>query len=515
MLAICLLAALGQTPQDSARSTSAVDELVKRLDSLERRNIQLEQQVSDLQSESGERWLTEERASEIRTIVADVVADADSRMSLQSDAMTAGWNDGFFLASPDGRFLLKLGGMLQTRFIYSYIPNDGRSGTNLFLDSDKNVSGFDLGQSELWFSGHVFSPDVTFGSRIQVANTNSVYLLDQNANVSGGSSSGALQVLEAWVRLALDDAWSIRAGQFRMAYSREFLVQEQYYTAVDRSVIDYHLGMGFTQGVELEYADAESRFRCSINDGAQDFTGGGLVSFAGGLDPLGKPWNYDGGALSFAARYEVKPWGGWDQFKSFTSPIGDESGLLLGVGAHWQQAQPYLYPNVDPPTDGLNYNTWMAVTVDATYMMGGASLFGSFYYNSIDSETAILNNSIGLSSDPTADLGTVGMYGAVVQGAYYFDTDVEGFARFEWGNYTVGQVPSAPAQWGQVLTPSNWLGIVTVGANWYIDGQDAKITTDLGYALTNVDPVWQTYPAGWRASGMNEFVFRTKFQLMF
>ncbi len=497
----------------TASNDDGVGALLERLDALERRNSQLEQQVSDLQSASGEKWLTEERATEIRSIVTDVMADADARTSLQSDQMTAGWNDGFFLSSADGRFGLKIGGMLQTRFIWSYIPNNGRPGVGS-LDNKSNRSGFDLGQTEIWMYGHAFSPDITFGIKMQASNENSIYLLDQNSNVVGGSSGGTLQILDAWVKFALDDAWSVKAGQFKVPYSRETLVQQQYYMAVDRSVIDYHMGLGYSQGAELEYVDPEWRMRFAVNDGSTDYLASNIIGIAGGVDTLGKPWYYTG-QPAFAGRFEWKPLGAWKQFESFTSPIGDERGLLVGFGWHYQQQTPYLYPNPDPSSDGLNQDTWMSVTADISYMLGGASLFLSGYYNNINANTAIANSSVGISSDPTADLGTCEFYGVVAQGAYYFDTDVEGFARFEWGDYSIGQVPNVPAVWGQYLSNPTPLAILTVGANWYIDGQDIKWTTDLGYAFEEVDPVWQTYQAGWRASGRNELVFRTKFQLMF
>ena len=60
--------------------------------------------------------MTEQRSAEIRGIVQDVLADADTRTSLQSSGAMAGYNNGFFLASPDGNFSLKVGGQVQIRW---------------------------------------------------------------------------------------------------------------------------------------------------------------------------------------------------------------------------------------------------------------------------------------------------------------------------------------------------------------------------------------------------------------
>jgi hypothetical protein len=59
------------------------------------------------------------------------------------------------------------------------------------------------------------------------------------------------------------------------------------------------------------------------------------------------------------------------------------------------------------------------------------------------------------------------------------------------------------------------LNLLTAGVNWYIDGQDLKWTTDLGWAITEVHPWFADINAGWRPSGSDEIVFRTQLQLMF
>jgi len=73
----------------------------------------LKKEIAELKAANGDKWLTEQRETEIRAIVQDVLADADTRTSLQAAQATAGWNKGFFLASPDGNFKLNVGGQLQ------------------------------------------------------------------------------------------------------------------------------------------------------------------------------------------------------------------------------------------------------------------------------------------------------------------------------------------------------------------------------------------------------------------
>ena len=94
--------------------------------------------------------------------------------------------------------------------------------------------------------------------------------------------------------------------------------------------------------------------------------------------------------------------------------------------------------------------------------------------------------------------------GFVVQGAYYFTKDWEGFARYEWSDT-------------DTLEPSD-IQILTVGATKYFSGYNVKWTTDVGYGI---DPVPFGVPiTNWRSdSGGNgnngQIVIRSQLQLAF
>ncbi|MFM7809648.1 MAG: hypothetical protein ACKPEA_17240, partial [Planctomycetota bacterium] len=150
--------------------------MLQRIDSLERKNQALETQVTELKAIEGEKWLSQERADQIRGIVADVLADSEQRASLRQDAMTAGWNDGFFLASPDGRFKLSVSGLIQPRFMWSHVrisqvnvAAQTQSTPYYIPDPIEDRFGFDSNYNELVFKGHVFSPSVEYMVRTNVA----------------------------------------------------------------------------------------------------------------------------------------------------------------------------------------------------------------------------------------------------------------------------------------------------------------------------------------------------------
>ncbi|MCZ6542464.1 MAG: hypothetical protein O6768_02245, partial [Planctomycetota bacterium] len=121
-------------------------------------NQQLRARLADLESrlaavEKGDNWLTEQRANEVRGLVRDVLADADTRASLLAQGMTAGYDNGAVIASADGNWLLRTNILMQQRFII----NSQSAATGAATDEDR--WGFETTRARLTFSGNVVSPD--------------------------------------------------------------------------------------------------------------------------------------------------------------------------------------------------------------------------------------------------------------------------------------------------------------------------------------------------------------------
>ena len=89
---------------------------------------ELRAEIASLKAQNGENWLTEQRAAEIKGLVQDVLADADTRASLQGGGSTAGYDNGFFIASSDGNFRLNINGGASIRWSLSnrdFVDNSG------------------------------------------------------------------------------------------------------------------------------------------------------------------------------------------------------------------------------------------------------------------------------------------------------------------------------------------------------------------------------------------------------
>ena len=102
--------------------TTSIDSLRAELNELRSQNDALAARVDAQDSE----WLNEERAGEVRSLVQDVLADSQSRTSLQDSGMMAGYKagKGFYLSNQDGSFSLMMSGQLQTRWVMN--NNSGR-----------------------------------------------------------------------------------------------------------------------------------------------------------------------------------------------------------------------------------------------------------------------------------------------------------------------------------------------------------------------------------------------------
>jgi hypothetical protein len=510
LLTPLMLAALGIAGIARADEPSAppVGELIKRIEALEASNKALSGEVETLRASNGASWLSEERAAEIRALVSDVLADSASRDSLQSAGMTAGWNDGFFLASPDGRFLMQASGLVQTRFIYGYVP-DGDAGTGSgapasVSDTRESLSGFDLPGTLLDLKGHVFGEEFGYKLRGEFTNVADT-ALGQNPVENLGPQGSSFRLLDAYVRFQLADDFSVRVGQFKLPFAREFLVDRAHQLAVSRSTIVEHLGIGRSQGIEAAWAWDDFRVMATFSNGGQDNVYGPLK--VAGTEPVGSPWFGDASDYAVTARGEWKFAGEWRQFESMTSPPGDNFGLMWGLAGHYQEGDPDLGGTTptNPP------NEWVVVTTDVSAMFGGATLFASLTYSYADSGQAYIVGPFAFS--PT-NIGVSSSWGAVVQGSIYLVPKWELFARYEWGDADITNIGDIPAAAG--LSNGNALNLATIGVNWYIDGEDLKWSADMGFALDSVDGVWNNTNNGWRpAAETGEFVFRTQLQLAF
>ncbi len=89
---------------------------------------------------------------EVRAVVAEMLADAQSRSSLLAGG-TSGHDAGFFLASDDGAFYLNVNGFLQFRYVADFRDKDKHGRLQPGDDFD---SGFQMRRMKIGFAGKVY-----------------------------------------------------------------------------------------------------------------------------------------------------------------------------------------------------------------------------------------------------------------------------------------------------------------------------------------------------------------------
>lgn len=379
--------ALGQTGLDTAREIrelrETVDDLRQQLEVVPR----LERQLAALRAAQGDNWITTQRANEIRALVADVVADADSRTSLLQSSMTGGWNNGFILTAPDGSFRLKVGGQLQQRYVYNH---QGDS------PSDDNRSGFEVRRARLLLSGHII--DSTWQYDIQIA-----------ANRSGGDF-----MLEdaGWIQKDFGEGWKLRVGQFKAPFMREEMLSSIRMLAVERSLINSQFSAGNVQGAQVSWGDDSFRAYGMLHDGS------GTANTA---------WSAEDTEYALTGRVEWLIDGEWGNFIDYHSFPDESSGLLLGAAVNYSVDEYGTTFAMGPPPRGNDMEVEnFGFTVDAMVDFGGASIGGAIVYRNLQTDTG-------------ADFN-LDQFGFYIRGGVFVTDDVQIYAQYEWGDVDVSGI---------------------------------------------------------------------------
>jgi hypothetical protein len=354
---------------------------------------ELRAQLAAVQAQAGNNTLTEERANEIKSIVRDTLADADTRTSLQGGGAMAGYDNGFFMSSADGNFKLKLGVLEQVRYVWQFDNND--------------TMGFENRRTQLAFGGNMFDPSWTYNVVFNYSPYDTQY----------GEAANTFNLADASITKSMDGGLAITAGQFRTPFTRATLVGDGKQLMADYSPTDYNFTAGYQQGIMGSWSSDMFRAMVSIGNGL----GGTNGTWAGAT-------NAD--QFNLAVRAEAKLAGSWSQFAKETSFRGEEFGLL--IGAAWLDTD----GNGNAPglgSAGSNYGSTIdnnAVTFDATAFFGGANLSAAYTY---------------ANSQDTAGGAA---YGLSVQGGVFVTDGIEGWAGW---NYIDGHAAGSVAgNWIQV-----------------------------------------------------------------
>lgn len=345
----------------------------QKIDALQQVVADLQKQVDELRAANDDQWLTQQRADEVRGLVREVLADADTRASLMDTGVTAGWDNGFFIGSTDGNYLLKIGGQLQVRFVWNQ-QNDS--------PTDDDRYGFEIRRAKLFFTGNVFDPSWQYQVELSAASNGGTFTLGENG----------------WIQKDLGDL-DLRFGQFKPLFSREENVSSRRLLMVERSLVNSQFTAGVAQGVQAMYQKEKWRVSGSFIDGANT----GNTS-----------WSAEDNEWALVGRFEFLPIGEkWADVEDDVGFRGGPSALLLGAAI--------LYQKQESGTANAQQQN-LTFTADATYKYSGFNVMGEFFYRNLSSDV------------PGPDLD---QYGLVISGGYFVADDLEIYVMYQWGSLDI------------------------------------------------------------------------------
>ncbi|MEN9668722.1 MAG: hypothetical protein RLZZ386_629, partial [Planctomycetota bacterium] len=469
-----LASGLALTGAASAQGTDAMSEIA-----------QLKAEVATLKSQNGDKWLTEERAAEIKSLVKDVLADSETRTSLQGSGATSGYNNGFFISSADGNFKLNLSLLAQARFTWNYQPGENISSTDPLVNPSANGTGdgvstwaFENRRTQMAFAGNVVDPSWTYMARLNYGSAIDPYT----------PTAGEVVLQDAWVNKDFGNGFGAKVGQFKSPFMAESLRNDGAQLTAERSVVDYYFSGGYTQGIMLNYTQDMFRAMGSYNNGPRAQNG---------------TWSTNSNnSISLAGRVEFKAMGSWSQFDNETSLKSDESGLVIGAAIQYYnnrgtsvdgQYNPSVPSIIYGPESGITTTGAVDWTADATFKSGGMSLSAAF-----------VGSNASYASEGVSSNESFSSYGMVVQGGYRFTDSLEAFGRWEWMNIENG----AASPGGDPFSATDVNNILTFGVNVYA-GTNMKWTTQFGISLSDIGSTTADLNgAGWNREGMGECATR-------
>lgn len=370
-LALCWGTSLGgNIPEDDRDATidalrgevAALRDVVSRMKTA---------QEAASRTKDGQR-LDDERAAQVRALVADAIADSDRRSSLQQTGLTAGYDKGFFLRSADGNWSLNMKGQIDLRYTWNSAQGQG----SLAPAEPDNLYGFEVRRLKLSWSGTIFDPSWEYEVKV------------------GTSSTGGIILDYAYFQKSFENDLAIKTGQFKLPFLLEETASSARQLAVDRSYVNELYNQDFSKIVQGSWAGDTVRVWGAYSDG-----------FAS----RNTTWNNTTATTSqncLTGRVEWKALGDWKQFGDMTSFKGSGNALLFGAAVNWQ-ANKYGAK--------IDRFSW---TIDGSWKSDGWNVFAYVTGNHLDPAT-------GSSAD---------QFGAVIQGGYFFTDRWEVFARYEWSD---------------------------------------------------------------------------------
>jgi hypothetical protein len=368
---------------------------------------------------------------------------------MDTGGVNTGWDpaNGFHIGSDDGNFYMHPWLLFQFRGVVNYRASV--SPTDEGIVGQKGSiwqTGFEMRRAEVGLEGHLWSPDFKY------------YIMFNTAD-----NTGTPGLDDAYVTDRLGDSpWIFKAGQFVDPVWHEANVSDGNQLAAERSLANAFLGggdvpagIGFdeerVQGVGIRYEHTWLHAETDLHDGYASANTTFIDTATQRTAP--KPENF-----GWSGRIEAKVAGddsAWNEYDQF-SALGDTQDLLVfGTGWDW--------------TQGGDEDNWF-YTFDAQWDTASG----------IDAYTAVYGNTDSIPTPvaagggfPAVPRGHFLNAGWIIQGGYLVTRQWEPFIRYDLTHID-----------GNLSPNEHTINVITLGVNYYLYGQRAKVTLDGSYLPT-------------------------------
>lgn len=375
-------------------------------------------------------------ADEVRALVGEMLADAQTRSTLLADgAATGGHDKGFFLASADGAFRMVFSGYTQIRYL-AMLRDDGSAPTGIAGNDNEFEGGFQMRRTRLRFAGNAVNPDLTYVVQGEFTDT---------------AAGGNFFLRDAVFAYQLGDGWFVRGGQYKLPFMREEYMDDARRLAVEGSQATAAFNQGRSQGVELGFKKADCRVLLDFSDGLNTLNTD-FATAAGAPNPSESDY-------AFTGRVDWSPVGKIDDFNEFTSLPDSPWVFNLGGALHVQGSSNTRGAGGQADTTLLGY------TADAMLKGAGWTFYAQFMGMSAHRPN-VPPPPTQIAAASTDD------YGLVLQGGWRFRKSDEAFVRYDATFYDSDR--------GFVDDRQDFL---TAGWNHYFAGHAAKFTVNAVVAL--------------------------------
>ncbi|HLG19436.1 MAG TPA: porin [Bdellovibrionota bacterium] len=305
-----------------------------------------------------------------------------------------GYRDGFYISTTDNRFSIKIGGRLNFGYTYG------------LLDTSDNFSSFDLAHAKLYLGGNAFGPAVQY--YIQAGSASNTRLFETGP--APESEDGGFRLEDFFVRLIWDST-SLKLGQFKTPFGRQWMTYSGNFEFVDRSIPARFFSLGRDRGVTLNGDKDTFSYTFGIFNG-----GSTLEPAAFSTSNPNVSNDASGGAKGhlYLARIMLMPWG---------SAGYSEGDVEMTEGHKLEFASGFVYDDgrdVDFGGDGIVDDPDAPVYSaqgEVVWKSAGKSIQGEFFYR-------WLNRSVG------RDVNSYGFY--IQPGIFLMPNKWELATRFGW-----------------------------------------------------------------------------------